>query len=92
MPEVKKKKEKPAIWGPGGSVKKPFIVKHPGVTINGKYWIGKMDLTYDEKANVEAMLSARLQHELRARLGDQEANKMIDLGILSGGESGRSEF
>lgn len=89
---VKEKPVKPEIYGPGGSVRKPFIVKHPGVSINGKYWIGKMDLTYDEKANVEAMLSARIQHEIRAQVGDKQAEKLFDLGLLFGGDGSKSEF
>ena len=97
MPEAKPaevkeaKPEKPVEeYGPNKKGKRLFTVPHPGVSINGKWWIGKMQLTYDEKANVQSILSARAQHEIRARVGDKEAQTFYDLGILSGG--GKSEF
>lgn len=92
MPENKPAEVKPAPeeYGPDKKGKRPFTVPHPGVSINGKWWIGKMNLTYDEKANVQSMLSARAEHEIRARVGDKEAQTFYDLGVLSGG--GKSEF
>lgn len=88
-----KTETKPAEeFGPGLPGKKTKLVPHPGVSINGKWWIGKMNLTYDEGQNVDALLAARAEHELRARLGDKQAKKVIDLGLLMGGGSGTQDF
>lgn len=74
-------------YGPGSEEKRPFVIPNPGVTINGKWLIGRKDLTYSEKRNVQSILSARSQHEIRARVGDKEAQRIIDLGILGAGNS-----
>jgi hypothetical protein len=75
-------------YGPGLKGTRPFVIGNPGVTINGRWMIGRKDLTHSQKAQVQAMLSARNQHEIRSRVGDKEAERVINLGVLGAGNSG----
>ncbi len=89
--EVKTPEAKPAPkpeYGEGCKGTRSFVIPNPGVTINGKWMIGRKELTYGQKAQVQAILSARNQHEIRARVGDKEADRIINLGVLGAGNSG----
>lgn len=86
-PEAKVAPAKPE-YGPGKDGTRSFVIPNPGVTINGKWLIGRKQLTYSVKAQVQSMLSARHQHEIRSRVGDKEAERVINLGVLGAGGSG----
>lgn len=82
MAEVKteaKPEAKADFYGPYGKLKRPETIPAPGVVINGNLWLGRRELTYDEKANVFGMLSARMTHELGQRMGHKDAQKIIDM-------------
>jgi len=66
-------------YGPGTSVRRPFKVPSPGVVINGKLWLGRRELTYDERNQVTAMLSARSNWTLNQVLGQAGAQRIVDM-------------
>lgn len=73
------------FYGPTGTAKQVFVIPNPGVTINGKHWLGRSELTYDERANVESILSNRMRQELRSRFGEKDATVIMDMagGVAS---------
>ena len=79
MAEVKTEAKPADFYGPYGKVKRPETIPAPGVIINGQLWLGRRELTYDEKANVFSMLSQRLNHELSQRMGSKDAEKIINM-------------